>query len=124
MGSVSLGFTFFFVLDENVDYFKKLVNLIEETYIQNGNKSVILIAHSMGGPMVNLILQKLNQKWKNKYVRLLLGLSGAWGGSVKTMKMYLVGKLYFIRIFLGCVNKKFIFWLDINSSCILFSIFR
>lgn len=59
----------------------------------NGNKSVVLIAHSMGGPMAYSMLQKVNQKWKDKYIKALVGLSGAWGGAVKALKVYTVGKL-------------------------------
>ncbi|KAK6623003.1 hypothetical protein RUM43_008855 [Polyplax serrata] len=77
--------------NENQEFISNLINLVEETYTLNGNKSVVLIAHSMGGPMTHLLLKKVTQAWKDKYVRALVGLNGAWGGSVKALKVYVVG---------------------------------
>lgn len=66
---------------------------MEETYSQNGNRKVLLIAHSMGGPMSLVFLQLQTQAWKDKYIRALATLSGAWGGSVKAIKVFVVGRL-------------------------------
>lgn len=86
-----------FFADENEKYFSNLIKLVEETYEQNGNKSVVLIAHSMGGPMAYIMLQKVSQQWKDKYIKSLIGLSGAWGGSVKALKVFTVGKLVIFK---------------------------
>ncbi|KAK7861832.1 hypothetical protein R5R35_000592 [Gryllus longicercus] len=77
--------------NENQQYFVDLKALIEETYTINGNKPVVIIAHSMGAPMTMHFLGGLKQRWKNKYIRALVTLSGAWAGSVKALKVYLVG---------------------------------
>lgn len=79
-------------IDENEEFFQNLKVLVEETYRNNNNKSVVFITHSMGGLMTLVFLQKASQEWKNKYVRALISLAGPWGGSVKALKVYAVGK--------------------------------
>ncbi|XP_017778918.1 PREDICTED: group XV phospholipase A2-like [Nicrophorus vespilloides] len=77
--------------NENQEYFVKLKELVEETYTENGKAPVMLLAHSMGGPMSLYFLNLQTQSWKNKYIKSLVSLSGAWGGSVKAVKVYAVG---------------------------------
>lgn len=81
-----------FVTDENPQFFQDLKSLVEETYVLNGNHAVVLLAHSMGGPMSLQFLHLQKQSWKDKYIRALVTLSGVWGGSVKAMKVYTIGK--------------------------------
>jgi lysophospholipase III len=66
--------------------------LVEETYSQNNNTPITIIAHSMGAPMSLLFLQRQNQKWKDKYVGRIISLAGAWGGSAKAVKVFAIGK--------------------------------
>lgn len=66
---------------------------MEETYRVNDNQPVIILAHSMGGPMSLHFLQSQTESWKDKYIKALVALSGAWGGSVKALKVFAVGKL-------------------------------
>ncbi|KAE8747732.1 hypothetical protein FOCC_FOCC005555 [Frankliniella occidentalis] len=77
--------------NEHQEFFKAFKVLVEETYNMNGKKAVILIAHSMGGPMTLVFLQQQSQKWKDQYIRAFVTLSGAWGGSVKALKVFAVG---------------------------------
>ncbi|KAL7307235.1 hypothetical protein TKK_0000957 [Trichogramma kaykai] len=77
--------------NENEEYFTKLKELVEETYIINFNQPVTLLAHSMGGPMSLIFLQRQTQKWKDKYISSLITLAGAWGGSVKALKVFAIG---------------------------------
>lgn len=77
--------------DENYEYFVQLKALIEETYAQNNNTPVILIAHSMGGPMTLYFLNLQTQAWKDQHIKSMVTLSGAWGGSVKAVKVYAIG---------------------------------
>lgn len=77
--------------NENQDYFTRLTGLVEETYEQNNNQSIIFIAHSMGGPMLQVFFEKMSQEWKDKYIRAVITLCGAWAGSVKALKVYVVG---------------------------------
>lgn len=79
------------ILDENQDYFVKLKQLVEQTYQENNNEPVVLIAHSMGGPMSVLFLNLQSQAWKDKYIKSLVTLSGVWGGSMKAIKVYAIG---------------------------------
>ncbi|XP_046990636.1 phospholipase A2 group XV-like [Schistocerca americana] len=77
--------------NENQQYFVDLKKLVEETYGLNGNKQVIFLAHSMGALMTLHFLQMQTQSWKDKHIRALVTLSGAWGGSLKALKVYMVG---------------------------------
>lgn len=75
------------------EYFSKLKTLIEETYIENNNLPVIMLAHSMGSLMSLYFLNSQTQSWKDKYIRSLVTLSGVWGGSVKAIKVYAIGNV-------------------------------
>ncbi|XP_012229348.1 lysosomal phospholipase A and acyltransferase-like [Linepithema humile] len=85
---------------ENEEFFIKLKTLVEEMYIMNNNTPVTLLAHSMGGPMTLIMLQRQSQKWKDKYVNALITLSAVWAGSVKAIKVFAIGDdlgAYFLR---------------------------
>lgn len=77
--------------NENQDYFVRLKTLIEDTYKDNNNSPIVLIAHSMGGPMSLYFLNLQTQKWKDQYIKCLITLSGAWGGSIKAIKVFAIG---------------------------------
>jgi len=65
----------------------------------NGNIPVTLLAHSMGGPMTLIMLQRQSQKWKDKYINSLITLSAVWAGSVKAVKVFAIGKhFYFVFV--------------------------
>ncbi|KAF5269291.1 hypothetical protein FQR65_LT02592 [Abscondita terminalis] len=86
--------------NENSEFFDQLKKLIEDTVHDNNNTPVIMIAHSMGGPMSSYFLGMQPQAWKDKYIKSLVSLSGAWGGSVKAIKVYAIGDnlgSYFLR---------------------------
>ncbi|CAK9799552.1 Phospholipase A2 group XV [Anthophora plagiata] len=77
--------------NENGEFFKKLKELVEETYHMNKQVPVTLLAHSMGGPMSLIFLQNQTQEWKDKYINCLITLSAVWGGSVKALKVFAIG---------------------------------
>jgi lysophospholipase-3 len=77
--------------NENQQYFVDLKALIEQTHADNDGQPVIIIAHSMGGPMTLHFLNQQSQDWKDKYIKSMVTLSGAWGGSVKAVKVYAIG---------------------------------
>lgn len=81
----------YIISDENEDYFTKLKELIEETYLMNNKQRVTLIAHSMGGPMCLIFFQRQSQSWKDKYINSMITLAGVWGGSVKALKVFAIG---------------------------------
>lgn len=86
--------------DENQQWFIDFKSLIEATFVFNGNVPVTLLAHSMGGPMTLLFLQKQTQAWKDKYISKFITLCGAWAGSVKAVKVFAIGKfiIYFFFV--------------------------
>lgn len=73
-------------------YFERLHQLVEETYTTNGKIGVILVCHSMGCPNLRYFLSGKPQAWKDKYIRALVSLGGAWGGAVKALKAYASGE--------------------------------
>lgn len=77
--------------NENKEWFIKLKNLVEETYTLNDNIPITFIVHSMGAPMTLLFLQMQSQQWKDQYIRRVISLAGAWGGSVKALKCFAIG---------------------------------
>jgi len=89
--TIFIKFSFF--IDENTEFFVKLKILTEETYQQNNNTPVVFIVHSMGGCMTLKFLRAQTQEWKDKYVRAMVSLAGAWGGAVKALKVFTVGTL-------------------------------
>lgn len=76
---------------ENKEWFIKLKHLVEETYTLNDDQPITFIVHSMGAPMTLLFLQMQPQDWKDKHIKRVISLAGAWGGSVKAIKCYAVG---------------------------------
>lgn len=79
--------------DENQEFFVNLKTLVEETYQKNNNTPIVFIAHSMGGCMTLKFLRSQTQGWKDKYIRAMVSLAGAWGGAVKALKVFAVGTL-------------------------------
>ena len=77
---------------DNLDYFDKLNTLILDTYIANGNKSVIIISHSMGCLQFLYLLQSKSQKWKNQFIRGWIPIAGPFGGSVKMLSALIKGE--------------------------------
>lgn len=57
--------------------------LIEETYKNNNNKPVVLVAHSYGNIMTYLFLIEQDQAWKDTYIRHYVAASPAYMGSPK-----------------------------------------
>lgn len=66
--------------------------LVEDTYELNEQAPVTLITHSMGSLMALVFLQEQTQQWKEKYITKMISLAGAWAGSIKTLKVYAMGK--------------------------------
>jgi len=63
---------------------------IEKTYTANGNKPVIAVSFSLGGPVMALFLQQyVPEAWKTKYVSSVLSFSGVFGGTAETLTQQL-----------------------------------
>ncbi|XP_065075238.1 phospholipase A2 group XV-like [Ochlerotatus camptorhynchus] len=72
-------------------FYTWLTKEIEGAFELNSDTPVTLIVHSMGGPMVLQFLQGQPQEWKDKYIKRVISLNGAWGGTVKSLKVYAMG---------------------------------
>lgn len=78
--------------NENIHFPIKMRYLVEETYEINNQTPVTLIVHSYGGPMSLHFLHAMSQEWKDKYIKRMISLAGAWGGSAKSLKVYTIGE--------------------------------
>lgn len=58
----------------------------------------MFIVHSMGGCMALKFLKDQTQDWKDKYVRAMISLAGAWGGSIKALKVFTIGNIKYVNI--------------------------
>ncbi|XP_070506922.1 lysosomal phospholipase A and acyltransferase-like isoform X2 [Chironomus tepperi] len=72
-------------------YFIDLKKLTEDTYELNDNEPITYIAHSMGAPMLMIFFQQQTEAWKEKYVRRMITVAGAWAGSAKAVKVFTMG---------------------------------
>ena len=71
---------------DDVGYFFKLTKLIEDTYVLNGNKSIILLSHSMGCMQTLYLLKGKSQDWKDTYIKAWIPIAAPFGGSLKTLR--------------------------------------
>ena len=63
------------------EFFMNLTKLVEETYYQNKGLKVILVAHSMGNPVLLYWLNNyVHLAWKEKFIKKFVSLAGVWGG--------------------------------------------
>ncbi|CAB3373511.1 Hypothetical predicted protein [Cloeon dipterum] len=76
--------------NEHEEFFANMEATIEETVKRNG-QSAVIVTHSMGGLMALAFLQRQSQSWKDKHVNSLVTLAAPWGGSVKTVKVFVTG---------------------------------
>ncbi|KAI1722437.1 lecithin:cholesterol acyltransferase domain-containing protein [Ditylenchus destructor] len=74
------------------DYYLMLQTLIEMLHRYNGNQKVVILAHSMGNPVMNFFYHRyVDQLWKDKYIQAHISLAGAWGGSMQIVKLFASG---------------------------------
>ncbi|GFQ97858.1 phospholipase A2 group XV [Trichonephila clavata] len=78
--------------NEMQDYYKKLKNLIEETFKKNNRTKVTIVCHSMGCPITSFFLNTMHQPWKDKHIKRLIALGPALGGAVKALKTIAAGE--------------------------------
>jgi lysophospholipase-3 len=73
-------------------YFDRLKLLVEETYALNGDAAVVLVSHSMGGPVAHAFLSReVSSEWKAKYIRGFIPFSPPFGGAVSTVEALVSG---------------------------------
>ena len=61
-------------------WFADFKNLVEVAYRNNGNKSVILLCHSMGSPLSLYLLNSQTKEWRDTYIRVSVSLMHARSG--------------------------------------------
>ena len=77
----------------NQGYYDALRELVEEMY-DVSNEPVVLVVHSMGGPMSLYFLNEVvTPAWKDKYIKVYIPLSGAFGGASALVRAVVSGIL-------------------------------
>ena len=61
-------------------YFIQLRRLVEDTWVLNGRRRVVLFAHSMGGLYAAYFLSRQLSVWKQQYVEALITVNTPWAG--------------------------------------------
>lgn len=72
-------------------FLANLTALIEETYAFNSNRSVVLLAHSMGCVYTLYFLNQVNPAWVTKYIKAFVPISGVWEGAVLMLQTLISG---------------------------------
>ncbi|CAH8449756.1 hypothetical protein MS3_00010098 [Schistosoma haematobium] len=71
--------------NENAKYFVKLKELVEETYENSEKCPVYLLGHSLGSLYSMYFLKLQDKRWKHKYIKGFISVSGPFGGSVESL---------------------------------------
>ncbi|MCP9260311.1 Group XV phospholipase A2 [Dirofilaria immitis] len=78
--------------NEFEEYYSNLTKLIEETYYSCNQQKVIIIAHSMGNPVMLYFYNNIvTEEWKDKFIHLHISISGAWGGALQIIRLLASG---------------------------------
>ncbi|KAK0425815.1 hypothetical protein QR680_009403 [Steinernema hermaphroditum] len=73
-------------------FFAMLRSTIETAYFYNGNREVVVLAHSMGNPtMLYFYRNFVSPEWKEKFVQSHVSLAGAWAGAMQIVKLFASG---------------------------------
>ncbi|KAK7087303.1 hypothetical protein V1264_021372 [Littorina saxatilis] len=69
------------------EFYRKLKKLVEDLYHANQNVPVVMIAHSMGNPvLLNFYNHKVTKEWKDTYIHAHVALAPPWAGSIKSVR--------------------------------------
>jgi len=66
-------------------------NLVEHAYEINNGTKVVLITHSMGGPVSYYFLMQQTPEWIQKYLHMYIPIAPAWMGASKAFDYMLMG---------------------------------
>eukprot|EP00033_Pygsuia_biforma_P000962 GCRY01001104.1.p1 GENE.GCRY01001104.1~~GCRY01001104.1.p1 ORF type:complete len:330 (-),score=33.53 GCRY01001104.1:754-1743(-) len=72
------------------EYFSQLKEMVEQMYIDRGNRPVLLIAHSYGNNIAHAFLRNMPQEWKDKYVDSYVAVAPPHQGSFDALITMLV----------------------------------
>lgn len=78
-------------LERRTSFVSDFINLILQTYSDNGNKPVIIIAHSMGNLIFTRFINSLPNSWTDKYIKYFISVSAPWTGTTKSVRDLLSG---------------------------------
>eukprot|EP01112_Ceratiomyxa_fruticulosa_P020797 TRINITY_DN7185_c0_g1_i1.p1 TRINITY_DN7185_c0_g1~~TRINITY_DN7185_c0_g1_i1.p1 ORF type:complete len:477 (-),score=125.69 TRINITY_DN7185_c0_g1_i1:197-1627(-) len=74
-----------------IGWYKQLKRLIEDTYEKNGNKSVHIVTHSMGGPTANYFFSLQSDQWLSTYIKSFIPIAAPWSGAPKALRAIVSG---------------------------------
>eukprot|EP00475_Leptophrys_vorax_P005212 TRINITY_DN1315_c0_g1_i2.p1 TRINITY_DN1315_c0_g1~~TRINITY_DN1315_c0_g1_i2.p1 ORF type:complete len:265 (-),score=63.66 TRINITY_DN1315_c0_g1_i2:33-827(-) len=80
------------------DYYILLQSLIEETYRMNGNERVLIVTHSMGGPVALYFLNQMSAAWKDKFIQAFVPIAPPFGGSALVLRSSISGYNFGVSI--------------------------
>eukprot|EP00927_Polykrikos_kofoidii_P083201 TRINITY_DN8472_c0_g2_i1.p1 TRINITY_DN8472_c0_g2~~TRINITY_DN8472_c0_g2_i1.p1 ORF type:complete len:594 (-),score=48.94 TRINITY_DN8472_c0_g2_i1:103-1785(-) len=75
----------------NVKLFAQFKERVEKMYTEQGNRPVIIAAHSMGAPIAHRFLSSMTAVWKQKYVRHFASIAGPLAGAPLVMNYFFDG---------------------------------
>lgn len=52
----------------------------------NGNRSVHIVTHSLGGPTTLFFLNAMTQEWKDTYIKTFTPIAGPWAGASAALR--------------------------------------
>ncbi|ELT94107.1 hypothetical protein CAPTEDRAFT_214081 [Capitella teleta] len=80
------------------EYFDDLKRLVEQTYLRNGRRRVLLVSHSMGGLMATFFLNHQTDDWKRSHIKGLVTLNTPWDGAMVVAQLHAAGDDWGIEI--------------------------
>ena len=72
-------------------FLQRTIDLVEQTYAENGNTPVHLVAHSNGPLYAQYLLTHTSQVWKNKYIHGFTPIAGNWPGQGMLYYFFFIG---------------------------------
>ncbi|XP_063713354.1 phosphatidylcholine-sterol acyltransferase-like [Symsagittifera roscoffensis] len=77
--------------NEKQDVLDSMRSLTEQMFVDNQNKSVFIISHSMGGLFTKAFLEQQSQQWKNTYLAGWISIGTPMYGASSSYEMYASG---------------------------------
>jgi pimeloyl-ACP methyl ester carboxylesterase len=74
-----------------IQYLTDLRELVEAASRRNGDRPVVMVAHSMGGLWTLYFLNQQTLEWRERYVERFVSVSTPWGGAVEQMMTFASG---------------------------------
>lgn len=102
-----------FGLSQPSDFFQHFQSVVEKAFLKN-NQKVILIAHSLGGYLTNILLtEKTSKEWREKFIEKVILVATSWSGSGTSFVMMMLGRFPYAPFFKTDLLKKMIIGLGV-----------